>query len=285
VFEDKVCLDTYGELPSVGNTLKIFIDLKGKTMTGVQAPVPAIRDSEIELIPIQKRVRVFFNGEFMADSQNTILLRRNAYPSGYYFPARDVRREYLQETGREGKFPGAGKAKLLTVQVGPRQAANAAWQVSNPDPEAAELQGYITFKWTEMDRWLEEDEEIFVHPRDPYTRIDALQSSRHVRVEINGVTVAESTRPVVLFETGLRLRYYLPLMDVRLDLLEPSDLHTACPYKGTASYYSVRVGDELTRDIVWYYPFPYPEVGKIQNLLAFYDNKVNFFVDGEKLDQ
>lgn len=254
-------------------------------MTDVQAPAPTIKQSEVELIPIQKRVRVYFGGEFIADSQDTVLLRREGYPTGYYFPAGDVRQEFLKGTGNQAQLPGIGPAALLTVQVGERSAGNAAFRVSGEEPGTASLADYITFKWNEMDRWLEEDEEVIVHPRDPYTRIDVLQSSRHVRVEINGETVAESDRPVVLFETGLRPRYYLPLTDVRLDLLEPSDHHTQCPYKGTASYYSVRVGGELHRDIIWYYPFPYPEVGKIQNLLAFYDEKVEFYVDGQKLEK
>ena len=253
-------------------------------MTSRPAPAPAIKEGEIELIPIQKRVRVLFDGKFIADSRKTILLRRNGYPTGYYFPANDVQHEFLKETKKTGQFPGIGQAALLTIESGRRSAENAAWRVSTEESALAELQNHISFKWGQMDRWLEEDEEVYVHPRDPYTRIDVLQSSRHVRVEINGETVAESSRPVILFETGLRPRYYLPLTDVRLDLLQDSDHHTECPYKGTASYYSIQVGQELQENILWYYPFPNPEVGKIQNLLAFYDEKVNYYLDGELLE-
>ena len=132
-----------------------------------------------------------------------------------------------------------------------------------------------------MDQWFEEDEEIFVHPRDPHTRVDALRSSRHVRVVMAGETVAETTRPVLLFETGLPTRYYIPPEDVRLDLLEPSGAGTRCPYKGVASYHSVRVGGELVADVVWHYPFPIPECPKIEGLLAFYNERVDLYVDGE----
>ena len=137
-----------------------------------------------------------------------------------------------------------------------------------------------------MDAWFEEDEEVFVHPRDPYTRLDVIQSSRHVRVVVGGETVAETDHPVLLFETGLPVRYYIPKVDVRMDLLEPSKSHTECPYKGIASYYSVRIGDQVVVDIAWYYPFPHLEVGKIQNLISFYDEKVDaVYVDGEKQDR
>lgn len=253
-------------------------------MTVMQVPAPTVNEKVTELIPIRKRVRVFFGGEFIADSQETLLLRHKGYPTAYYFPPEDVRQEFLQETGEEEEVPGAGAAVMLTVQVQDRSAENAAWRISSEGPGIPELAGYFAFKWGQMDRWLEEDEEVYVHPRDPYTRIDVLQSSRHVRVEVNGQTVADSQRPMILYETGVRPRYYLPLTDVRLDLLVDSDHHTQCPYKGTASYYSVQVGEVQRENIIWYYPFPHPEVGKIQNLLAFYDEKVDFYVDGEKLE-
>jgi uncharacterized protein (DUF427 family) len=107
-----------------------------------------------------------------------------------------------------------------------------------------------------------------------------------VRVELAGETVAETERPVLLFETGLPTRYYIPKVDVRMDLLEPSKTHTECPYKGVASYYSVKAGERVYQDIAWFYPFPYPEVGKIQNLIAFYNEKVDaLYVDGEKQEK
>jgi len=239
-----------------------------------------------EIVPSQKWVRVYFDGRFIADSKNVVLVRPKGGPPEYYFPVEDVHMEYLQEGDHRRELEGLGEAAYFTVTVGERAAKNAAWRISRPEPEAAQLEGYISFKWKMMDAWFEEDEEVFVHPRDPYTRLDVIQSSRHVRVVVGGETVAETDRPVLLFETGLPVRYYIPKVDVRLDLLQPTKTHTECPYKGLASYYSVRVGDQVAENIAWYYPFPLSEVDKIQNLIAFYDEKVDaVYVDGEKQER
>ena len=119
------------------------------------------------------------------------------------------------------------------------------------------------------------------HPRDPYSRVDILASSRHVRVEVDGVTVAESRQPRILFETGLPPRYYIPLTDVRIDLLRPSDTLSHCPYKGTASYWSVDAGHGVRPDLVWMYRAPLPESQKIAGLACFYNEKADIYVDGE----
>ena len=112
-----------------------------------------------------------------------------------------------------------------------------------------------------MDAWYEEDEQVFVHPKDPYHRVDVLESSRNVKVTVDGEVVAVTDRPKVLFETGLPPRYYIPPEDVREDILVASEKTTQCPYKGVASYYSVEAGGERVEDLVWYYPEPLPEVG------------------------
>jgi uncharacterized protein (DUF427 family) len=130
-----------------------------------------------------------------------------------------------------------------------------------------------------MDHWFEEDEEVYVHPRDPNTRLDILPSSRRVRVEIDGVTVADSTNASFLFETGLPVRYYLPKTDVRMDLLTPTDLSTACPYKGTARYWSVTVDGETHDNLVWGYDTPLPESQKVGGLVAFYNEKLDIYID------
>jgi uncharacterized protein (DUF427 family) len=136
-----------------------------------------------------------------------------------------------------------------------------------------------------MDEWLEEDEPIYVHPRDPYKRVDILASSRHVEVRIDGVTVADSHQPRILFETGLPPRYYLPLPDLRMDLLRPSDNQTQCPYKGTASYWHVDTGEAVHEDIVWIYRSPLPESQKVAGLACFYNEKVDILLDGEPQDR
>ncbi len=235
------------------------------------AVVPA---AETPYVPSLKRVRAFLGGQAVANSRRTILARER--PWIYYFPREDVRMEFLESEESGGK-----ETRLWTVRVGDAVADRAAWAFSDDSPGTAGLSDYIGFKWDKMDAWFEEDEEVFVHPRDPYVRIDVRQSSRPVRVVVAGETVAETERPVLLFETGLPVRFYVPKTDVRQDLLVPSESHTGCPYKGRASYYSIEAGDKFVEDAAWYYPFPYPEMAKIQNLIAFYPHKVDeFYVDG-----
>jgi uncharacterized protein (DUF427 family) len=131
-----------------------------------------------------------------------------------------------------------------------------------------------------MDAWFEEDEEVFTHARDPYTRVEILASSRHVRVQVARVTIAESQSPRLLFETGLPVRYYLPKTHARMDLLELTDNVTHCPYKGQAQSWSVRLGERLHENLAWSYATPLPESQKIAGLLAFYNEKVELYVDG-----
>ncbi len=156
--------------------------------------------------------------------------------------------------------------------------------VDDVDPDSrhladAEHDGRVGFSWAAMDNWFEEDEEVYVHARDPHTRVDILPSSRTVRVEIDGVEVAASPRPMLLFETGLPVRYYFAKTDVRLDLLVPSDRVTACPYKGSARYWSVKIGDTVHPDIAWAYDTPLPESLRVAGLVAFYNERVDLVVD------
>lgn len=229
-----------------------------------------------------KRVRVVFGGEVIADSVRPLLVWEVPYYPAYYLPREDVR-DVLKPTGNTKHSPSRGEGRLSTVRVGEHEAVDAAAEY--PGSPIEELRDHVRFDFPAMDAWFEEDEEIFVHPRNPYTRVDVLSGSRHVRIEIDGVTVAESTQPRLLFETGLPTRYYLPKTDVRLDLLEPSDTISRCPYKGEAEYWSVRVGDDLHQDVAWFYRTPLPESQKVTGLVAFYDEKVDVFIDGVKQDR
>jgi uncharacterized protein (DUF427 family) len=167
------------------------------------------------------------------------------------------------------------------VRAGDRVAENAAWGYPEPIESCPPISGHVAFYWNKMDAWYEEEEQVFVHPKDPYHRVDVLDSSRHVRVTVNGEVVAETDRPVVLFETGLPPRYYIPSEDVREEALVESEKTTRCPYKGVASYYSVEAGGGREEDLVWYYPEPLPEVGKVGGRLCFFNEKVDLEVDGE----
>ena len=233
-------------------------------------------------IPSPKWVRVMFGGEIIADSKRAMLRLEAGKPPVYFFPQDDVRKERLSPAENPTSPPGGG-ANRWTVAVGDKVAEDAAWAYPNPEPGAPEFAGYIAFAWHKMDAWFEEDEEVSVHPRDPFKRVDVARSSRHVRIVVNGTDIAESTRPTLLFETGLRTRYYLPKLDVRMDLLLPSERVSHCPYKGEAHYYSAHVQGQVAQDVAWYYPTPTPGVAPIANLISFYDEHVEaVYVDGER---
>lgn len=230
-----------------------------------------------------KRVRAYLGGELVADTTNVKLVWEKPYYPRYYFPEGDVRTDLLVATDETHHSPSRGDAALHTIKAGGKEATDAArWYTEG---EIEELAGTITFNWEAMDAWFEEDEQVYVHPRDPYTRIDVLPSSRHIEVFVDGTKVADSTNGHFLFETGLPTRYYLPKTDVRMDLLAGSDLHTECPYKGTASYYHVDIDGTRHENIVWWYPFPVEESSRIAGYLAFYNEKVEIVVDGEPLDR
>jgi uncharacterized protein (DUF427 family) len=237
----------------------------------------------VRVEPGQKRVRTYLGGELVADTVHPFVVWEGPYYPAYYLPAEDVREEHLVATSTVTHSPSRGDAHHFTVKAGGKEAVDAAW--TYPSSPLESLRGLIRFDWKAMDAWFEEDEEVFVHPRDPHRRVDTLASSRHVQVEVNGVTIADSHRPVILFETGLPARYYVPKTDVRMDLLSPTDNVTGCPYKGTARYWSVRVGDEVFDNLAWSYPTPLPESIKVAGLVSFYNERVDLRVDGVLLER
>ncbi|MGH3389785.1 MAG: DUF427 domain-containing protein [Actinomadura sp.] len=228
--------------------------------------------------PGAKRVRVYLGGEVVADTATPLLVWEVPYYPAYYFPVGDVRMDLLTAEDGVGHSPSRGDGRRFTVRAGAKEAAGAALRYA--DSPIEELRDHVRFDWAAMDAWFEEDEEVFTHPRDPYRRIDVLASSRQVRVEVDGTTIAESTSPRLLFETGLPVRYYVPKTHVRMDLLEPTGTVTHCPYKGQAEYWSARVGGRVHPDLAWSYRMPLPESQKITGLVSFYPDKVDIYVDG-----
>ncbi len=245
-----------------------------------QQRVPVIGDPSpwIHVSESPRHVRVFFGGETIADSKRAKLMHETGLLPVYYFPREDVRGELLEESGHTTHCHFKGDASYWSVRVGDKVAENAAWSYPEPIDSARPLAGLIAFYWRKMDHWYEEDEEVFVHPRDPYHRVDVLDSSRHVKVTVNGEVVAETQRPKLLFETGLPTRYYFPPEDVREEALVPSDKQTQCPYKGMASYWSVEAGGGRVEDLLWYYPDPIPEARKIKDHLCFFNERVDLEV-------
>ena len=228
-----------------------------------------------------RRVRVRFNGDTIADSTNAHLLFETRHLPVYYFPRADVRMDLMAPTEHHTFCPYKGTASYWTIHVGGRGAENAVWGYPDPYDEVAAIKDFVAFYWDRVDAWYEEDEEIFVHPRDPYKRVDVINSSRHVRVILGGETVADTRHARFLFETRLPTRYYIPAADVRTDLLVPSEKVTRCPYKGQARYHSVKVGDRLFEDSVWHYPEPIAECPKIKDYLCFFNEQVDdILLDG-----
>jgi len=225
-----------------------------------------------------KRVRAYLAGELVADTLRPVLVWEWPYYPTYYIPAEDVRAE-LVPAGQTEHSPSRGEGEVCHIKVAGTAADGAALRY--PDSPIEALRGLVRLDWNSMTEWFEEDEPVYVHPRDPYKRVDILASSRHVRVEIDGVSVADSRQPRILFETSLPPRYYLPLTDVRMDLLRSSDTQSRCPYKGTAAYWSVDTGRAVHQDIVWTYRAPLPESQKVAGLACFYNEKVDIYLDGE----
>jgi uncharacterized protein (DUF427 family) len=235
----------------------------------------------VRIEPNHRRVRVLVDGVVVADTIRSMYLFETGHLPVYYLPKEDIRFDLLEHTDRATHCPYKGDAEYWSIVVGERRIENAVWGYPSPIEGAPDLSGYVAFYWNKVDNWFEEDEEVFVHARDPYKRVDAIRSSRHVEIRINGETVADTTRPVLLFETSLPTRYYIPKLDVRLDLLRPSTRSTACPYKGIASYFSVAVpGTEVVENIAWLYPTPIPQVPTIANHLCFFNEHVDIVVDG-----
>lgn len=128
------------------------------------------------------------------------------------------------------------------------------------------------------DQWFEEDTPIFVHPKDPFKRVDLLSSTRPIKVVIDGKVVAESAFSIHLYETSLPARFYLPFTSIDTSTLRPSDTRTQCPYKGEALYHNVVVNGKEYKDIVWYYSRPTVESAAIAGLRCFYNEKVDIWL-------
>ena len=241
------------------------------------------RRGRVRLEPGAKRVRAFLGGAVVADTTRPVLVWEVPYYPAYYVPLEDVRAELVADGGG-AHSPSRGEGRTFTVRAGGREAPGGALRY--PDSPIPELRDLVRLDWHAMDAWFEEDEEVFTHPRDPYTRVDALRSNRRVRVEFDGVVLADSASPVMVFETGLPVRYYVNRTDVRFEHLVPSDTVTSCPYKGmTSGYWSVLAGGTVHKDLAWAYDFPTRQLLPIAGLVAFYNEMVDTYLDGEPLER
>ena len=201
-----------------------------------------------------RRVRATFGGQTVFDTIRAMLVHETGLLPQVYVPQDDIRADLLRPTDHHTYCPFKGTASYWSVTAGGQVAENAIWSYPDPNSESRWLQGYSGFYWDAMDEWYDEDERVEGHIRDPYHRVDVRRSSRPVRVLLGGTVLAETRSPLLLSETGLPNRFYIPVHDVRQDLLEESDTHTVCPYKGTASYWTVSAGDRKLADAVLVLP-------------------------------
>jgi uncharacterized protein (DUF427 family) len=244
-------------------------------------PKTIVAPSHIE--PVPRRIRAVLGGEVVLDTTKALYVWEWPNYPQYYIPVADVKPGVLVDEQAVQKLH-LGTAQRQGLRVGDVSRPRAARLYT--DDALDGLAGTVRFEWDALDAWFEEDEEVFVHPRSPYTRVDALRSTRTVRIELDGAVLAESSSPVMVFETGLPTRYYLNRTEVNFDHLLPTATVTACPYKGkTTGYWSVRVGDSVHQDLAWSYDFPTRQLLPIAGLIAFYNEKVDVTVDGQRLDR
>jgi uncharacterized protein (DUF427 family) len=233
--------------------------------------------------PVPRRIRATLAGAVVLDTTRALYVWEWPNYPQYYIPVADIDAAYLVDEQHESRLQ-RGTARRYGLRVGEVSRPKALRVYTDANVEG--LTGTARFEWNAFDSWFEEDEEVFVHPRNPYTRVDALRSARTVRIELEGVVLAESSSPVMLFETGLPTRYYFNRTAVHFDHLVATDTVTSCPYKGTTSgYWSVRIGEALHPDLAWAYDFPTRDVLPIAGMVAFYNEKVDIVVDGKRLDR
>ena len=240
--------------------------------------------AEVDRIePVPRRVRAVLGDATVLDTTGAIYVWEWPNYPQYYIPLTDIDPAYLIDENREEHLR-RGTARRHGLRVGEVERPGAAHVYT--DKALSGLSGMVRLDWAALDAWFEEDEEVFVHPRNPYVRVDALRSSRTVRVELGGVALAESSSPVLVFETGLPTRYYFDRSSVGFEPMVATATVTSCPYKGmTSQYWSVEVDGELHPDLAWAYDFPTRELLPIAGLVAFYNEKTDIFVDGQMLER
>jgi len=246
---------------------------KNGAMPGYPKSIAPVNHQE----PVPRRVRAMLDGRPVLDTDRAVYLWEWANYPQYYVPFDDVDAAVLV-VGDEVKQGSRGSYREVSLPAG-----GLAGRLYGEDSPVA---GLARFDWAAFDAWFEEDEEVFVHPRNPYARVDALRSTRPVRVELDGVVLADCASPVLVFETGLPTRYYLNRTEVDFTRLRASDTRSECPYKGrTTGYWHVEVNGRTYADLAWSYDFPTRQLLPIAGLVCFYNEKVDIFLDGRPLDR
>jgi len=245
-------------------------------------PQMAAETDRIE--PAPRRVRATLGGRTVFDTTRARYVWEFPFYPQYYIPLQDVDARLLVDEGHDHHLK-RGTARSFGLRAGGEERPGSV-RVFGADALSG-VAHTARFDWAALDAWYEEDEQVFVHPRNPYVRVDALRSHRHVRVELGGRLLADTSTPILLFETGLPTRYYIDRTDVAFHALSHSETRTACPYKGvTSDYWSLRVDGNTPKecpDIGWSYSFPTRQSLPIAGLVAFYNEKVDIELDGVAL--
>jgi uncharacterized protein (DUF427 family) len=229
--------------------------------------------------PLRRRMRVELGGRWIADSEGVVLLHEpGRYPVAY-FPLEDVEQGVLEPEGRTTQHRDLGPTIWHAVHAGNARAPRAAWEHNDLPAHASDLKGRVAFAWRAMDAFYEEDDRIVGHAADNYHRIDIRSTSRHLKVTVADQVVADTRRPLVLYESGFAPRWYVPRDDVDMSALTPSEGQTFCPYKGLASYYDI-VGE---RRAAWSYEDAWTEVRRISGMVSFEPDQVAVHRDGTRL--
>lgn len=247
-------------------------------------PHPPMLTETNLVAPVPRRVRAVHGGRTVVDTTDARYVWEHQFYPQFYLPPSAVPDDVVDDLGSTDETD-QGTVELHTLVLGDTHTAGGARRLTDDTPLDG-MAGWWRLAWDAFDQWLEEDEQIQVHPRSPYVRVDAIPSSRTVRVEVGGIVLAETDSPTLLFETGLPTRYYLPAEDVRLDLLTPIDLRTSCPYKGTVSdYWDVTVDGTTVEQVAWRYSDTLCAARPVAGLVCFLDEKVDIIVDGQPEDR
>lgn len=229
--------------------------------------------------PLRRRMRVRYGGDWIADSENVVLLFEPARYPVAYFPVADIKADALERTDHSTRHADLGPTSWFTVRAGEQTVPRGAWQHVGLPPYAGDLQDRVAFAWRTMDGFFEEDERIVGHAADPYHRIDIRQTSRHLVVKHRDRVIADSKRPLVLFESGFAPRWYVPREDIDASALTLAERQTFCPYKGICSYYDI----EDANLGGWSYTDAYTEVARISNHVSFEPGVVSVRLDEVEL--
>ncbi|MGW2288995.1 DUF427 domain-containing protein [Streptomyces phaeochromogenes] len=229
--------------------------------------------------PLRRRMRVRFGDTWIADSEDVVLLHEpGRYPVAY-FPLGDIAADVLQPSEHSTSHRDLGPTSWYTVRAGTQNRQRAAWQHTGLADHAGELKGRVAFAWRAMDAFYEEDERIVGHAADNYHRIDIRRTSRHLVVRSGDQVIADTTRPLVLYESGFAPRWYVPRADVDTSTLIPVEGRTFCPYKGLAGYYDIAG----IHRAAWSYEDAWTEAGRISGLVSFEPDEVEVYLDGIRL--